>query len=133
MFTGLIETTGTVRSLTRSGGGARLSIEVDWTDGATPTQGDSIAVNGACLTVLDPTPRTFAADLSPETLNRTLLGELRPGSTVNLERALRLGDRFGDVFARDGRLERFVFDADPARPLLVAQAHRPDDREFEPA
>ncbi len=95
MFTGLIETTGTVRSLTRSGGGARLSIEVDWTDGATPTQGDSIAVNGACLTVLDPTPRTFAADLSPETLNRTLLGELRPGSTVNLERALRLGDRFG--------------------------------------
>lgn len=95
MFTGLIETVGTLQRLTRSGGGARLSIEVEWPNGATPDQGESIAVNGACLTALDPTARTFAADLSPETLNRTLFGEMRPGSAVNLERAMRLGDRFG--------------------------------------
>jgi riboflavin synthase len=95
MFTGLIETIGTVRRIVRSGGGARLEIEVDWPDTSPPSRGDSVAVNGACLTALEPSARSFAADLSPETLDRTLLGELRPGSAVNLERALRLGDRFG--------------------------------------
>lgn len=95
MFTGLIETVGTVRRLVRSGGGARLEIEVKWPDDLIPDQGDSIAVNGACLTALNPSTGAFTADLSPETLDRTLLDEARPGQTVNLERALRLGDRLG--------------------------------------
>jgi riboflavin synthase len=95
MFTGLIETIGSVRRLVRTGGGARLEIGAVWPGDAAPARGDSIAVNGACLTALDPTPRGFAADLSPETVNRTLLGTLPAGASVNLERALRLGDRFG--------------------------------------
>ena len=95
MFTGLIETVGTVRHLARSGGGAQLEIEMRWPDNLPPMKGDSIAVNGACLTALDPTADAFAADLSPETLDRTLLDQLRPGDTVNLERALKLGDRIG--------------------------------------
>jgi len=95
MFTGLIESIGSVRRMTRVGGGARLTLEVSWPDESVPSQGDSIAVNGACLTALDPTSNDFTADLSSETLKRTLLGGLRPGTKVNLERALRLGDRLG--------------------------------------
>lgn len=95
MFTGLIEALGEVRHLARIGQGARLTIAVSWPDGSTPDRGDSIAVNGACLTAVDPTDRSFSADLSPETLDRSLLGALSPGDRVNLERALRLGDRFG--------------------------------------
>ena len=95
MFTGLIETVGTVARLSRSGAGAKLEVNVHWPDDDLPRTGDSIAVNGACLTVLDPSPNSFAADLSPETLDRTLLSDLRTGEKVNLERALRLGDRLG--------------------------------------
>jgi riboflavin synthase len=95
MFTGLIESVGTVRRLARSRGGARLDIAVDWPDASPVQRGDSVAVNGACLTAVDPSADGFAADLSPETLDRTLLGRLQPGAPVNLERALRLGDRFG--------------------------------------
>jgi len=95
MFTGLIETVGTARRLVRSAAGARLEIEVKWPDDLLPKQGDSIAVNGACLTALSPSAGAFTADLSPETLDRTLLDEIRPGQPVNLERALRLGDRIG--------------------------------------
>jgi riboflavin synthase len=57
--------------------------------------GDSVAVNGACLTVVAKQGRTFSADASPETLSRTTLGDIRTGSRVNLERALRFGDRLG--------------------------------------
>ncbi len=95
MFTGLIETVGTARRLVRSSGGARLEVEVRWPDDLIPKQGDSIAVNGACLTALSPSRSAFSADLSAETLERTLLAEIRPGQPVNLERALRLGDRIG--------------------------------------
>jgi riboflavin synthase len=95
MFTGLIETVGTVDALRRSGGGARLAISVQWPDGNPPSAGDSVAVNGACLTTVDPSATGFAADLSPETLQRTLLGKLGNGRRVNLERALKLGDRLG--------------------------------------
>ncbi len=95
MFTGIVETTGTVRALRRTPGGARLEIGVDWPDGTPPAEGDSVAVNGACLTAIGPGPAGFSADLSRETLERTLLGELRPGDRVNLERALRVGDRVG--------------------------------------
>jgi riboflavin synthase len=95
MFTGLIETVGTVDALRRSGGGARLKISARWPDREIPEKGDSIAVNGACLTAVEPSATGFAADLSPETLQRTSLGELGSGLAVNLERALKLGDRFG--------------------------------------
>lgn len=95
MFTGLIEIVGTVDAVRRSGGGARLTISARWPDGESPKAGDSIAVNGACLTAIDPSAAGFSADLSPETLQRTLLGELGSGRAVNLERALRLGDRLG--------------------------------------
>jgi riboflavin synthase len=95
MFTGLIETIGTVNGLERSGGGARLTVTASWPDDETPQPGDSVAVNGACLTVVEPSATGFAADLSPETLQRTLLTKLGSGHKVNLERALRLGDRLG--------------------------------------
>ncbi len=95
MFTGLIEAVGNVARLDRRGAGARLRVEASWPDNDLPAAGDSIAVNGACLTVIDPSPMEFSADLSPETLDRTLLSDLRTGDRVNLERALRLGDRVG--------------------------------------
>jgi riboflavin synthase len=95
MFTGLVETVGTVRHLQPAGGGARLELAARWPDGEAPGHGDSVAVNGVCLTALATSPSGFSADLSPETVNRTLLGKLRSGSKINLERALRLGDRIG--------------------------------------
>jgi riboflavin synthase len=95
MFTGLIESVGTVRAFKHVGHGGRLEVTASWPDEEIPQPGDSVAVNGACLTVLDPTPKGFAADLSSETLQRTLLGKFSTGRAVNLERALRLGDRFG--------------------------------------
>lgn len=95
MFTGLIEAVGGVRSLHAAGAGSRLEIGVEWRDGDVPSTGDSVAVDGACLTVLTPTDSGFSADLSPETIGRTLLGRLRVGDPVNLERAVRLGDRLG--------------------------------------
>jgi len=95
MFTGLIETVGTVDALRRSGGGARLAISTLWPDSEIPKEGDSIAVSGACLTAVEPSATGFAADLSPETLGRTLLGTLGDGHKVNLERAIKLGDRLG--------------------------------------
>ena len=95
MFTGLIEAVGTISRLDRRGAGATLRVEATWPDPDLPAAGDSIAVDGVCLTVVDPTEDGFTADLSPETIDRTLLSELRTGSGVNLERALRLGDRLG--------------------------------------
>ena len=95
MFTGLIETVGTVDSLNRSGRGARLAISARWPDGEPPKSGDSVAVNGACLTAVEPSATGFVADLSPETVQRTLLTRLGSGHRVNLERALKLGDRLG--------------------------------------
>jgi riboflavin synthase len=94
MFTGIIEAIGTVRECTRKPGGAWAHI------GAGPLAeglrvGDSIAVDGACLTVTALRRDGFTCDLSAETLERTTLGTLRAGSRVNLERPLRLGDRLG--------------------------------------
>jgi riboflavin synthase len=95
MFTGLIEAVGTVGVVERSGAGARLKVTASWPDDQVPRTGDSVAVNGACLTAIEPSTAGFSADLSPETLQRTLLGKLGSGHAVNLERALKLGDRFG--------------------------------------
>ena len=92
MFTGLIETTGTVRRIVPAQEGVRLGIACNLRD---YTLGESIAVNGICLTVVAFDGSTFDAEASSETLTRTNLGALKPGSTVHLERALRLGDRLG--------------------------------------
>ena len=85
MFTGIIEELGTVKSFAHQPTGARLVIECR-TVLSDAHLGSSIAVNGVCLTALDLTPSSFAADLAPETLARTNLGDLMPGARVNLER-----------------------------------------------
>ena len=93
MFTGLVEEVGRVSSL-REGEMLRLSISADRVTGDT-TAGDSISVNGACLTVGEVGEGTLTFFAMPETLRRTALGTLREGSAVNLERAMASGDRFG--------------------------------------
>jgi riboflavin synthase len=85
MFTGIIEELGMVIALEPRAAGARLIIGCS-TVLANASEGSSIAVNGTCLTALDLKPGTFSADLAPETLSRTNLGDLRPGSRINLER-----------------------------------------------
>jgi riboflavin synthase len=95
MFTGLVEAVATLRRSTPVSGGKAIELDVDWPDDEIPAVGDSIAVNGACLTAVTVTSRGFTAELSSETLRRTLLGRLQPGTRVNVERALRLGDRLG--------------------------------------
>ncbi|MEI6448248.1 MAG: riboflavin synthase [Actinomycetes bacterium] len=94
MFTGLVEEKGRVNALQPvEGGGARIVIEADLADGL--EVGDSVAVNGVCLTALEPGGRSFAADAMGETLTRSSLGDLEVGSEVNLERALRADARLG--------------------------------------
>ena len=94
MFTGIIEGLGTIVGITSVSRGVQFRIRPDF-DIDDPQVGESIAVNGACLTATVFDAETFSVDVSPETLSRTTLGSLRPGSRVNLERALRLSDRLG--------------------------------------
>lgn len=94
MFTGIIQGRGQISRLRPVRGGLAFDVEAGF-DLEHPEEGESIAVNGACLTAYDFAGRRFSADVSPESLSRTTLGELRPGSTLNLERALRLSDRLG--------------------------------------
>jgi riboflavin synthase len=94
MFTGLVESLGTVREIVFEGAGCRLVLAAP-DIAAELTVGQSVAVNGACLTVVTSDAQTCSFQLSPETLQRTNLGELRRGDRVNLERALRLSDRLG--------------------------------------
>lgn len=95
MFTGLVETVAEVRSLRATGQGAELQIASAPLAADGFVLGESIAVNGACLTVTKWQGDIFSVDVSPETLERTTIGRLQPGSKVNLERALRLSDRLG--------------------------------------
>lgn len=92
MFTGIVQGDGRVTAIAPIDGGVRLELEAPL--GAL-TLGESVSVNGACLTVAALLPNGFAADLSRETLERTSLGALVPGGRVNLERALTLADRLG--------------------------------------
>jgi len=94
MFTGLIEDLGTVRELRRESNLVRLTVGTA-IPAAELNLGDSVAVNGICLTVVAIGTGSFTADVSPETLERSTLGQLAAGSRVNLERALRLSDRLG--------------------------------------
>ena len=95
MFTGIVTATGTVAGVTELDGDMRLRIHSGALDMADVVSGDSISVNGVCLTAIEPTEREFQADVSAETLSCTTLGELATGSRVNLEKAMRLGDRLG--------------------------------------
>ena len=94
MFTGLIEGIGTLQRMERHGLDARMVIRPDFRMEIF-VLGESIAVDGACLTVVDFQQDVFTADVSAETLGRTTLGRKAPGSRLNIERALRLGDRLG--------------------------------------
>jgi riboflavin synthase len=93
MFTGLVETTARVLRVDPDGDGVRLEVETPLA--AELRQGDSIAVNGVCLTAVDPDGGHFKADVMAETLRRSSLGPLAAGDSVNVELPLRAGDRLG--------------------------------------
>ncbi len=95
MFTGIIEAIGEVKSLTEIRSEWRLVLGTNSLDMSDVKIGDSIAVSGCCLTVVEMTPNSFAADVSNETLRCTSLGSLKAGSKVNLEKAMLATDRFG--------------------------------------
>ena len=95
MFTGIIETTATVESLQRLQSEWRLVVGSGELDLADLQIGDSIAVSGCCLTVVELSIDSFAADVSGETMNCATLGSLKPGSRVNLEKAMLATSRFG--------------------------------------
>ena len=125
MFTGIIQAIGRITSMQGKGGDIRLGIETGKLDLSDVELGDSIAVNGVCLTAVELPGNGFVADVSRETLSLTSLGGLKPGSPVNLEKALtlatRLGghlvsghvDGLGTVISRqeDARSVRFVIEA----------------------
>lgn len=95
MFTGIVKAVGKVRSIEKRGGDVRLEIassELDW---ASFEPGESISVNGVCLTAVELDDDGFATDVSTETLDVTSLGRLEAGSPVNLEPALAVGERLG--------------------------------------
>jgi riboflavin synthase len=94
VFTGIVEGLGTVKSLTRVAGGMRMGIQPDFPLDHV-RMGDSIAVSGACLTIVDFQNNILGVDVAPETLSKTTLGQTKVGDRVNLEQALRFGDRLG--------------------------------------
>jgi riboflavin synthase len=120
MFTGLVADKGTIRAIT----GGRLEVETAL--GAHLAEGDSVAVNGVCLTAVEPHVDGFAADVMPETLRRSSLGPLGPGAEVNLELPLRAGDRMGGHVVQghvDGTGEvQSVLDEGNARVVRIGVA-----------
>jgi riboflavin synthase len=131
MFTGIIQAVGRIARLEPRGGDVRLTVDTSGLDMADVALGDSIAVSGVCLTVIDFDAASFAADVSNETLSHTTLGKHKAGDPVNLEKALRLADRLGGHLVSghvdgtgkvvsvvpDGRSQRWTFEvpADVAR------------------
>jgi riboflavin synthase len=121
MFTGIIEQTGTLTSLKETGGARRITIEAPGL-AARLREGDSLGVSGVCLTALDVNEKYFHADLAQETLDRTSLGALAPGSRVNLELPTAAGSPLGGHIVQghvDGcgvltALEPVISPADPA-------------------
>ena len=112
MFSGIVEALGRVSAIVSEPPGCRLVIE-EMAIADTVKVADSVAVNGCCLTVVEKKDNTFAFQAGPETLARTNLGKLVPGSSVNLERALALGDRLGGHFVSghiDGQAELIRID-----------------------
>ena len=134
MFTGIIETIGTISRIERSGGDVRLHVDSGSLGLDDIKVGDSISVSGVCLTAIDIEGAVFGADVSVETLVRTTLGALRSGDPVNLEKAMRLSDRLGghlvaghiDGVGRvvsigsDARSQRWLFELPPELARYVA-------------
>ena len=98
MFTGLIESLGRIAVLQPAASGVRVRVTTELAPELTP--GDSLAVNGVCLTVVDPDGDSVGADVSPETIRVTTLGGLAVGAAVNLERPLRADARLGGHFVQ---------------------------------
>lgn len=135
MFTGIVETKGTLEQKIDIGGDCRLVINTGNLSLAACSTGDSISVSGACLTMLDPEPHRFSADVSQETLSLTILGGLEAGGEVNLELAMGLEDRMGghmvtghvDGLAKlvnrheDARSERFEFEVPAELSKYIAR------------
>lgn len=123
MFTGIIQAIGQIQSIEKKGGDARLTLDTGDLELNDAGLGDSIAVNGVCLTAIQYTGHGFVADVSAETLDKTSLGFLKKGSQVNLEKALTLNtalgghivsghvDGLGKLISEknDGRSIRYVF------------------------
>ncbi len=123
MFTGIVEEVGRVRSL----GHDRLTVEAKRVLEGTRL-GDSIAVEGVCLTVVDVGPGWFSVGLMPETLRRSTLGGMRPGDGANLERALSFGDRLGGHLVQghvDGRGQ--VMGRRPEGNAVLVRIGAPED------
>jgi len=115
MFTGLVEAVGEVVEAVQSGGGVRIRLATSLAPEL--ALGESLAVNGVCLTVTSRDATGVFADIGPETLRVTTLGGLKPGSRVNLERSMRADSRFGGHFVQGhvdavGRIEAVRPDAD---------------------
>jgi len=124
VFTGIVQSIGRLASVTPRSGDLELAVEAAGFDSARLNIGDSVAVQGVCLTVTHKTPQGFCADVSRETLNRTTLGKLTTDARINLEPALRAGDALGGhlvsghvdgvatvtALEADGRSRRIEFD-----------------------
>ncbi|RKZ98363.1 MAG: riboflavin synthase [Gammaproteobacteria bacterium] len=98
MFTGIIAAIGKIEVVQAKGGDLRLQVSTQQLDLADVKLGDSVAINGVCLTVVDISGATLSFDVSRESLDRTSLGAVQTGSEVNLEKALAVGDRLGGHF-----------------------------------
>jgi len=134
MFTGIIQTVGTVASIEQHGGDTRLWIDAAQLDLADVAIGDSLCVSGVCLTAIALHGAQFAADVSVETLSCTTLGTLKIGNSVNLEKSLRLADRLGGhlvsghvdgvgkviAVVPDARSQRWTFELPDALARYVA-------------
>ena len=134
MFTGIIQTVGTVASIEQHSGDTRLWIDAAQLDLADVAIGDSLCVSGVCLTAIALHGTQFAADVSVETLSCTTLGTLKIGDRVNLEKSLRLADRLGGhlvsghvdgvgkviAVAPDARSQRWTFELPDALARYVA-------------
>lgn len=134
MFTGIIQSIGRIAAIQSIGADQRMIIDVGTLDLGDVAPGDSIAVGGVCLTALDLSTNSFAADVSVETLSLTTLGQAQVGEAVNLEKALRLADRLGghlvsghvdglgrvlDIVA-DARSQRWTFEVPTAIAKYIA-------------
>lgn len=127
MFTGIIQAIGRIARITPKGGDIRLSVETGSLDLGDVALGDSIATNGVCLTAVELSAGGFGADVSRETLSLTTLQRLKPGSRVNLEKALTLASRLGGHLVSGhvdgiGRVVERDADARSIRFLIEAPA-----------
>jgi riboflavin synthase len=134
MFTGIVATTGVLKSRESFDGDLRIRFELPATLMSDCKIGDSISISGVCLTMLEPDETGFSADVSVETLDKTSLGDRLPGDSINLELAMRASDRFGghivsghvDGLAQlvsrkaDARSERFLFETDRRLARYIA-------------